>query len=164
MSSRVRGHQDHTSQSIFHHGLIKLIISTVLQNEGKTWDLFLFWSGFQVKQEDQQTKKQADKGKVLVRKLGHKVKSEDKKEVELEEAPEPLKDDNEPKMFSAEIKGKYSLFTEKKEQPTQHMTPTEVFSEDKTVVTEKVVVQEEDIQAEQRSPINILSEDEGYFL
>jgi len=36
MSSRVRGHQDHTSQSIFHHGLIKLIISTVLQSEGKT--------------------------------------------------------------------------------------------------------------------------------
>ena len=40
---------------------------------------------FQVKQEDQQTKKQVDKGKVLVRKLGQKVKSEDKKEVKLEE-------------------------------------------------------------------------------
>ena len=49
MSSRVKGHEDHTSQSIFHHGLIKLIISTVLQKEGKTWDFFLFWSGFQVK-------------------------------------------------------------------------------------------------------------------
>ena len=30
MSSRVNDHQDHTSQSIFHHGLIKLIISTAL--------------------------------------------------------------------------------------------------------------------------------------
>ena len=30
MSSRVKDHQDHTSQSIFHHGLIKLIISTAL--------------------------------------------------------------------------------------------------------------------------------------
>ena len=30
MSSRVREHQDHTKQSIFQDGLIKLIISTVL--------------------------------------------------------------------------------------------------------------------------------------
>ena len=36
MSSKVKGHQDHTSPSIFHHGLIKLIISTALQREGKT--------------------------------------------------------------------------------------------------------------------------------
>ena len=164
MSSRVRGNHDHTSQSIFHHGLIKLIISTVLQSEGKTWDFFLFWSGFQVKQEDQQTKKQADKGKVLVRKLGQKVKTEDKKEVKLEEVPEPLKDDNEPQMSSADIKGKYSLFTEKKEQPMQHLTPAEVFSKDKTAATEKVTVQEEEIQTQQRSPITILSEDEGYLL
>ena len=57
MSSRVKGHQDHTSQSIFHHGLIKLIISTTLQREGKTWNYFLFWTGFQIKQEEQQTKK-----------------------------------------------------------------------------------------------------------
>ena len=53
MSSRVREHQDHTKQSIFHHGLIKLIISTVLQKKGKTWDYFLFWSRFQSEKEDQ---------------------------------------------------------------------------------------------------------------
>ena len=40
MSSRIREHQDHTKQSIFHHGLIKLIISTVLQKKGKYWDYF----------------------------------------------------------------------------------------------------------------------------
>ena len=89
MSSRVKGHQDHTTQSIFHHGLIKLIISTVLQSEGKTWDYFLFWYGFQIKQEEQPTKKHVDKGKILVRKLGKKVKSEDKKEVKLEEETNP---------------------------------------------------------------------------
>ena len=99
-----------------------------------------------------------------MRKLGQKVKLEDKKEVKIEEAPEPLKDDNEPQIFSADSKGKYSLFTEKKEHPMQHMTPVEVFSENKTAVTEKVAVQEEDIQAQQRSPITILSEDEGYLL
>ena len=105
MSSRIKGHEDHTSQSIFHHGLIKLIISIVLESEGKTWDFFLFWSSFQIKQEDQQPKKQADKGKVLMRKLGQKVKIEDKKEVKLEEVSEPVKNDSEPKVFSANTKG-----------------------------------------------------------
>ena len=100
-----------------HHGLIKLIISTALQKEGKTWDFFLSWSGFQVNQEDQQTRKQADKGKVLVRKLGQKVKSEDKKEVKREEASEAVKDESEPKEFLADTKGQYSLFIEVKEQP-----------------------------------------------
>ena len=117
MFSRVKGHRDHTSQSIFHHGLIKLIISTALQKEGKTWNYFLFWTGFQIKQEEQQIKKQVDKGKTLVRKLGQKIKSEDKKDVKLEEATEPLKDDNKPQKFSADSKGKYSLFTQKEDQP-----------------------------------------------
>ena len=35
ISCRVREHQDHTKQSIFHHGLIKLIISTILQKGEK---------------------------------------------------------------------------------------------------------------------------------
>ena len=70
-----------------------------------------------------------------MRKLGQKVKSEDKKEVKLEETLEPLKDDNEPQKFSADSKGKCSLFTEKKDQPMQHMAPAEAFSEDKTNVT-----------------------------
>ena len=164
MSNRVKGHIDYSLHSIFHHGLIKLIISTVLQADGKTWDFFLFWSGFQVKQEDQQTKKQADKGKALMRKLGQKVKSEVKGEDKLEEAPEPVKEDNEPKMFPADTKSKYSLFTKKEDQSMQHIIPAEALSEDKAAVTEKVAVYEEDLQAQKRSPINILSDDEGYLL
>ena len=70
-----------------------MIISTVLQREGKTWDYFLFWSGFQIKQEEQSIKKHVDKGKTLVRKLGQKVKSEDKKDVKIEEVTEPSKRD-----------------------------------------------------------------------
>ena len=88
MSNRVKQHEDHTSQSIFHHGLIKLIISTVLQHEGKTWDFFIFWSGFQTKEEDQKPKRQADKGKVLMRKLGQKPKLEVKEEVKTEKISE----------------------------------------------------------------------------
>ena len=67
------------------------MVSTALQREGKRWDYFLFWSSFQMKQEEQQTKKHVDKGKTLVRKLGQKIKFEDKKEVKLEEAPKPSK-------------------------------------------------------------------------
>ena len=48
-------------------------------------------------------------------------------------------------MSSAEIKGKYSLFNEKKEQPMQHLTPAKVSNEDKVVVPEKITVQEEEI-------------------
>ena len=47
MSCRIKEHQNHTKQSIFHHGLIKLIINTVFQSRGKTWEYFLLWSGFQ---------------------------------------------------------------------------------------------------------------------
>ena len=73
MSSRVKECQDHTKQSIFHHGLIKLIISTVLQKKEKTWDYFLFWSGFQSEKEDQSKKRQLNKGHNLVKKLKKKV-------------------------------------------------------------------------------------------
>ena len=53
MSSRVKEHQDHTKQSVFNHGLIKLVISSVLQKREKTRDYFLFRSGFQTEKEEQ---------------------------------------------------------------------------------------------------------------
>ena len=45
MSSRGKGYRDHTSQSIFHHGLVKLIISTALQKGREDMELFsfLYW-------------------------------------------------------------------------------------------------------------------------
>ena len=58
MSSRVKEHQDHTKQSEFQHGLIKLVISTVLRKREKTWDYFLFWSGFQTEKEEQSQKRE----------------------------------------------------------------------------------------------------------
>ena len=72
MSSRVKEHQDHTKQSVFHHGLIKLVISTVLRKKEKTWEYFLFWSGFQTEKEDQTQKRQLNKGHNLVKKLKNK--------------------------------------------------------------------------------------------
>ena len=73
MSCRVREHQDHTKQSIFHHGLIKLIISTVLQKREKTWEHFIFWSGFKTDQEEQSQRRQVDKGQTLITKIRKKV-------------------------------------------------------------------------------------------
>ena len=143
MSSRVKEHQDHTTQSIFHHGLIKLIISTVLQKEGKTWDYFLFWSSFQIKQEEELIKKHVDKGQTLVRKLGQKVKFEDKKEFKLEEETKPSKADYEHQQPSADNKDKSSLFIKEEDQPVKNMAPAEAFSEEKTVVIEKIAVKEE---------------------
>ena len=73
MFIRVKEHQDHTQQSIFHHGLINLIISTVLQKKEKTWDYFLLYSWFQSEQEDQSKKRKLNKGQNLVKKLKKKV-------------------------------------------------------------------------------------------
>ena len=51
-----------------------------------------------------------DKGKTLIRKLGKKVKSEDKKDVKLEKMIEPSKEDYEPQQLSADTKGKSLVF------------------------------------------------------
>ena len=149
MSSRIKEHHDHTSQSIFHHGLIKLIISTALQREGKTWDYFLFWSGFQTKQEEQPIKKHVDKGQTLIRKLGQGVKGEDKKGVKIEEVTEPSKGDYEPQQLSANSKGKNLLFIKKEDQPVQNKAPAEALIDEKIVFTQKVLGEEEDNKVQQ---------------
>ena len=61
MSNRVKDHFDHTNQSVFHHGLIKLIICTFLQKKNGSWDHFLFWSSFTNEQDDQVKKILIDK-------------------------------------------------------------------------------------------------------
>ena len=76
-----------------------------------------------------------DKGKTLVRKLGQKIKSEDKKEIKLEEVPAPLKNDNERQKFSADSKGKYSLFTLKEDQPVQDRATAEAVMKQKIAAT-----------------------------
>ena len=46
----------------------------------------------------------------------------------------------------------------------QDRATTETFMKEKIVITEQTAVKEESIQVQQRSPITILSEDEGYLL
>ena len=75
-----------------------------------------------------------------------------------------MEEDRKSRLFSANLKGKYSLFEDKKEQPEQYLAPAEDSHEEKTVDRKEIVVPKEDIQTQQRSPITILSEDEGYLL
>ena len=49
-----------------------------------------------------------------MRKLGQKVKIEDKEEVKVEGASHPMEDDSKPQMSATDMKGKYSLFAEDK--------------------------------------------------
>ena len=86
MSTRVKEHQDHTKQSVFHHGLIKLVISTVLRKKEKTWEYFLFWSRFQTEKEDQTQKRQLNKGHNLVKKLKKRVRVEIEEDNALEKS------------------------------------------------------------------------------
>ena len=82
----MREHQDHTKQSFFDHGLIKLIISTILQKREKTWEHFLFWSGFKTEKEEQFQKRQVDKGQTLIKKLRKKVIVKDEEDDKPREA------------------------------------------------------------------------------
>ena len=107
-----------------------------------------------MKQEDKQIKKQEDKGKILVRKLEQKKKTEDKQEVKPKGDSEPVK--TKTQMPSTGVKGKYSLFTEEEVQPLKHLTPAEFSNELKAAVPEEVVVHEEQLQTKQRSPITIM--------
>ena len=86
MSDRVKVHKDHTQQSIFHHGLIKLIVSTVLQKKGRTCKHFLFWLGIQTQQENQPRKRQMNKHYSLVKRLKKEVINESVEENVQEES------------------------------------------------------------------------------
>ena len=76
MSNRIKGHRDHTHQSIFHHGLIKLIVCTVLQKKSRTWDHFLFWLGFHNEQEEQAKKNLKNNHYIFVKRLKKELSEE----------------------------------------------------------------------------------------
>ena len=77
---------------------------------------------------------------------------------------EPSKKEVESQQPSIDSKGKGLLVIEKETQLVQIKAPTEALIDEKIVVTEKVAVEEEDTKVQQRIPITILSEDEGYLL
>ena len=64
MISRVHDHQEHSVCSLFHQGLIKLLIKLLiifhLKKKGKTWEGFLFESGFDVETQKGEKKGRED--------------------------------------------------------------------------------------------------------
>ena len=93
MSDRVKGHKYHTQQSIFHHGLIKLIVDTVLQKKGRTWEHFVFWLGIQTQQEGQPKKRQMNKQQCLAKRLKREIIEEVVKDsIQEEDSIQKFKD------------------------------------------------------------------------
>ena len=99
-----------------------------------------------------------------MKKLGQKDKLEDKEDVDVEKAAEHVEVDSKPKLFSVGTVGRYSLFSEEELQPRQQLRPAVVSKEARDAVIEKVAMPEDDFQTQQRSPLTILSDDEGYLL
>ena len=86
----VQGHPEHTARSVYHQGLIKLLIVSQLHREGQTWETLLTELGFEentkekgkrvTKDLDQQTtnhKKQIEaivaEGKGFIEKPSQKI-------------------------------------------------------------------------------------------
>ena len=65
----------------------------MLQKKEKTWDYFLFWSGFQSEKEDQSKKRQVNKAQNLVKKLKKKVIVE-VEEYNVQREPMKQRDEN----------------------------------------------------------------------
>ena len=47
MISGVKNHPEHSSHSVFHHGLIRILINYEMGKTGRSWQQFIFWSGFE---------------------------------------------------------------------------------------------------------------------
>ena len=56
MIARIHTHQEHIVCSLFHQGLIKMLIVFHLKKKGKTWEKFLFVSGFDVEKQKEEVK------------------------------------------------------------------------------------------------------------
>ena len=60
MIARIHSHQEHRVLSLFHQGLIKLLIVFHLKKKGKTWEDFLFVSGFDAEKQKGEVKERED--------------------------------------------------------------------------------------------------------
>ena len=49
MCDKVQLRKDECETSLFHHGLVKLLVLNGLQKIGRDWDSFIFMAGFQSK-------------------------------------------------------------------------------------------------------------------
>ena len=74
MVTWVRNHPDHNSHSVFHHGLIKLLIITELGKIDRSWKNFIFWIGFEPEAQmhnDEEIRRQYRRQKINVAEGGN---------------------------------------------------------------------------------------------
>ena len=126
MSNRVKAHFDHMNQSMFHHGLIKLIICTVLQKKNRSWDHFLFWSGFTSEQDDQVKKILTDKQFGFVKRF-KKEMVEDLMQDNTQEnsSCQGFKESIDEDEIKALYEEKYHVLEEGKMEKTSNLNPNE---------------------------------------
>ena len=60
MVTCVQTHPEHTAHSIYHQGLIKLLLFSHLSKEGRSWEIFLFELGFEEKVKEKGKKAAED--------------------------------------------------------------------------------------------------------
>ena len=99
-----------------------------------------------------------------MKKLGHTVKPVDRDTVKAKKVAEKVKAVSQFKMSLDFPNSRYSLFAGEKMQPSLQLPPAAHSEEAKIIDEEKDAVLEDEMQVKQRSPLTILSEDEGYLL
>ena len=153
MSCRVREHQDHTKQSVFHHGLIKLIISIVLQKREKTWEHFIFWSSFKIDKEEQSQRRQVDKGQNLIKKLRKKVTIKDE---ENDKPGEASNQENKKFEFGQRVNDKESKVLQSEMKEVEPVI--------EVLLAESIQDVKEDTEEQKKIPITVLSEEDEKYL
>ena len=120
-----------------------------MQKREKTWEHFLFWSGFQTKKEEQSQKRQLDKGQSLIKKLKKKFTVED------EEADEPGKYSNQE---DENIELEQQINVEENKVSKSEVKEVEPVEDVLTAELNQGV--KEDVKEQKQSPITVLSEED----
>ena len=104
----------------------------------------------------------------MMKKLSHLVKSTSKDDVKAKKVTQQVagqvEDDSQLKVAPDFIKNKYSLFAREEMQPCLKLPSSADTEEARNIDKERADTPDEELQTKQRSPLTILSEDEGYLL
>ena len=61
MSHKVQVEPDHIQNTLFHFGLIKMILVEELRKKERTWEHFMFWGGFELDTQPDKGKRKSSK-------------------------------------------------------------------------------------------------------
>ena len=95
MDVRAGNHSSSSGSNVFHHGLIKLLITQELGKLERSWSHFIFWEGFKVKFKDAEKikrNKKSSKIKVLETSNSAETKNSSKNKIEYYHEQECLEE------------------------------------------------------------------------